>query len=163
MDGEFKENVAFAYQHHIETAYNELYASLHPDAEEPGDDGLPNPVFKAPLHIYPVKGTLQINVQLPDAMVEDPHQAQGEAATATTGNVVNNPLLGVNRQSYNTLVLQLHQLKQAQSALQQHIDTQFAHITNKLDAGFNRLNNNVRHFGGDICGAFAVGVNGAAR
>jgi hypothetical protein len=161
MDGEYNENVALVMQQRVETAYNELYSSLHPDAEEPGDDGRPNPVYKAPLHIYPVEGTLQINVQLPD-VIAGAQQPQGEVAQAA-GNVVNNPLLGVDRQSYNTLVLQLHQLKQAQSALQQHIDTQFANITNKLDAGFNRVNTNVRAYGGDIRGAFAVGVNGAAR
>jgi hypothetical protein len=162
MDGEYNENVAVVMQQRVETAYNELYSSLHPDAEEPGDDGCPNPVYKAPLHIYPVEGTLQITVQLPDAMVGDEQQQQGDGVQ-TAGNVINNPLHGVDRQSYNTLVLQLHQLKQAQSALQQHIDTQFAHITNKLNAGFHRLNTNVQLYGGDIRGAFAVGVNGAAR
>jgi hypothetical protein len=116
-------------------------------------------VFKAPLHIYPIEGTLQINVQLPGIM--DMEQQQGEVVQGAV-NVLNNPLHGVDCQSYNTLILQLHQLKQVQSALQQHIDTQFANITNKLDAGFHRVNKNVQAYGGDIRGVFVVGVNGAA-
>jgi hypothetical protein len=52
MDGEWKHNVDHAYQVGVETAYNELYSSLNPGADPPGNDGLPNPVYKAPLNIY---------------------------------------------------------------------------------------------------------------
>jgi hypothetical protein len=69
----------------------------------------------------------------------------------------------VQQQQYNMLLLQIHQVRQAHSNLHQHVDTQFPNLANRMDARFNRLNNNVRVFGGNIRGAFAVGVNGNAR
>jgi hypothetical protein len=148
MDGDWKHNVEYAYQVGVEAAYKELYAVNHPDAEV-GDDGLPNPVYKAPLHIYNVEGVLQIDVQTPNDMVlpnadpAPPPQAEGGVVPAGQAQApFMNMLQGMQRQQYNTLILQIHQVRQAHSNLHQHVDTQFSNLANRV---------------------FAVGVNGHAR
>jgi hypothetical protein len=70
---------------------------------------------------------------------------------------------GMQQQQYNTLILQILQMQQSHTDLRGHVDTQFSNLSTRMEAGFNQLTNNVRVFGNDIRGAFAVGVNGAAR
>jgi hypothetical protein len=185
LDPIAKENVPEAIQKRVEDAWKEHYVENDEaeDAPMAGAGGLPNPVVKVPLHVWATdNGELcidQVNVVQPNIVQGNvPAAAAPAAPTANANNDAAHADVpqhvwnqvgvgampnGITQEQYINLLNQIHQLRTSVTTLHQQMDSHFASQRNHMDTHMNRLSNNVRHFGGNIRGAFVRSANAHAE
>jgi hypothetical protein len=184
MDNDFSENnVPMAMFTRVQQAYKNLYQQEgeEPELDEDGEPIIPNPIVKVPLSIYPIGGNLFVDevtaVQQaaagqipqqdpgnvgglpPGAGVPAGNAAGGGGVAPPAGGYANHAGRGLSIEQYNHILQQIHQLRTTITHMHTQIDAALAAQRNYLDGRLTTLNNNVRHFGGDIRGAFVRGAN----